>query len=296
MNRAEAGVLERTVAVVGLGLIGGSMARDLAQRGVRVRGYDRDEGTLRAVREAGIPCERVGDGHPDLSDVDVVILATPVDEAQSILAGTGLQTTRARLVMDVGSTKVGVLRSAALAGLGDRFVGSHPLAGDHRHGWEASRTGLFDGSRVFLCASTEATPAALLLASQVWRTLGARPERLDAETHDERLAWSSHMPQAVSLALALALQQAGVRRSDLGPGGRDMTRLAGSSADVWTPILCENAKAIAEAMACVEHALACLRQQLASGTPDGASLRQQLEAAQGWSIGAATTAASEAGP
>jgi prephenate dehydrogenase len=105
----------------------------------------------------------------------------------------------------------------------------------------------------------------LRLAESFWRSLRAGVEVLDAETHDAQMAWRSHLPQAVSTALALTLRQANVPRSALGPGGRDMTRLAGGDPDLWTGIVGDNAPAILEALAAMEVQLHLFRERLAAG-------------------------------
>ena len=155
---------------------------------------------------------------------DVVVIATPVDAAVDVLRALARANHRATLITDVGSTKGRIVAEADALGLSDRFVGSHPMAGDHRSGWSAARQGLFSGARVYLCAP-DRTPAELVArADDFWRALEAHPMRIDASAHDRTLAWTSHLPHVVSAALALALGEAGVGRDELGPGGRDITR------------------------------------------------------------------------
>lgn len=279
MSSAE-GFDARTVAVLGLGLIGGSLARDLAVRGIRVIARDQDQQALRNACEAGVVGAGVDEDLRQLAEADVVVLATPVDEAHGLLRRLAAMELGARLVMDVGSTKSDALATAIAYGLGARFVGSHPLAGDHQSGWGASREGLFVGARVFLCPAPQAMDDPLTIATALWQSLGAIPECIDAREHDERLAWSSHMPHVVSSTVAIALRRAGIRRSDLGPGGRDVTRLAGSSPDVWIPIVRENASAIAAALALVEADLCAVRQMLIAS--DSADLSAQFSEARAW--------------
>ena len=237
-----------SAAVVGLGLIGGSLARELAARGVRVLGYDRDPAAVRgALAEGGIHAA-LGVGWEGIEEVEVLILAVPVDAAPAVLASAVPHLPRARLITDVGSTKRSIVAAAQGLRVGERFIGAHPLAGDHRSGWSASRAGLFHGARVFLCPTADTAPPALELARKLWLTLGARPETIEAEEHDRRLAWSSHLPQAASTALALALATAGVAPGELGSGGQDATRLAGSSPGMWTGIALENREALVEAL------------------------------------------------
>lgn len=263
-----------SVAILGLGLIGGSLARDLAARGVRVLGWDRDEAVVRAAAEQGI-VEPLSDDAPE-----IVVFAVPVIAARELLGELRDELHGARLITDVGSTKRSIVKQAEALGLGARFVGSHPLAGDHRAGWNASRTGLFAGARVFLSPAPSATDDAIGLADRLWRMVDARPETMDADEHDRRLAWSSHLPQMVSSALGSALARAGVPRAELGPGGRDVTRLAGSSPGMWTEIGIDNADALLPALEAMEERLRDLRLALSAG--DSARLRDLLAAAREW--------------
>jgi prephenate dehydrogenase len=255
----------RRVSVVGLGLMGGSLARALAAQGVRVVGYDRDRTSLDAALAEGMVHEPLDDTLAGVERADIVVLATPVSATARLLTRLGDRLAGPSLIMDVASTKKSIVAAAEAAGLGPRYVGAHPLTGSHRSGWGASRASLFDEARVFLCPSASTTPSALRLAESFWRSLRAGVEVLDAETHDAQMAWRSHLPQAVSTALALTLRQANVPRSALGPGGRDMTRLAGGDPDLWTGIVDDNAPAILEALVAMEEQLRLFRERLAAG-------------------------------
>jgi prephenate dehydrogenase len=255
----------RRVGVVGLGLIGGSLARALAARGVWVMGYDRDRSSLDAAVEEGMVHEALDDTLAGVERADVVVLATPVAATANLLTRLGGRLTGPSLIMDVASTKKRIVAAAEAAGLGPRYVGAHPLTGSHRSGWGASRAGLFEEARVFLCPSPSTTPETLRLAESFWRVLRAGVEVLDAAVHDEQMAWRSHLPQMVSTALALTLRRANVSRSALGPGGRDMTRLAGGDPELWTGIAGDNAAAILEALDAMGEQLRLVRERLAAG-------------------------------
>ncbi len=273
----------RSAAVVGLGLIGGSLARELAARGVRVLGYDRDTAPLQAALEEGLVHEALGESLEGVKEADLLVIAVPVAAASAVLSTALPHLGSVRLVTDVGSTKQAVVCAAEALGIGERFVGAHPLTGDHRSGWSASRVGLFQGARVYLCATPSTSAEPLELARQLWTSLGAEPELLDAEAHDWRLAWTSHLPQAASSALALALASAGIARSDLGPGGQDLTRLAGSSPEMWTGIALENAAALSGAVAALEERLQELRAALAR--EDEQAVRHFFDVGRQWSEG-----------
>jgi prephenate dehydrogenase len=142
------------------------------------------------------------------------------------------------VVTDVASTKRDILKAACDAGLSHSFVGSHPLAGTHASGWDAGRANMFEGAVVFVCPAE--SDKAVPVVTQLWTTVGANVQLISAEDHDRRIAWLSHLPQLLATGLALTLKDAGVNRSDLGTGGRDMTRLAGSDPEMWLDIVASN--------------------------------------------------------
>lgn len=268
------------MAVIGLGLMGGSIARALHARGVRVLGYDRDDFQLDAAMREGVVHEPLDADLAGLASAEVVVLALPVDATITLLPRVAPRLGDARLVMDLASTKRSIVAAAEAAGLGARYVGAHPLTGSHRSGWGASRASLFEDARIFLCPTATTTPGTLELAGSLWRELRAGVEVLDAAEHDEQMAWRSHLPHLVSSALALTLRDVGVRRSALGPGGRDMTRLAGGSPTMWHPIVSDNAAAIAGALAAYEERLHAFRMALVNG--DATAARRFIESAATW--------------
>jgi prephenate dehydrogenase len=250
------------VAIVGLGLIGGSLARALAARDVHVLGYDSLPDSLDAAEGEGIVQQRLGAQLDGIETADVVVIAIPVDATLSAIARMAPKLGNARLVMDVASTKKSIVDAAEAAGLGPRFVGAHPLTGSHRSGWRASRATLFDDARIFLCPTSTSSPEALQLAESFWRGLRAGVEILNASTHDEQMAWRSHLPHVLSTALARTLREAGIQRSALGPGGRDMTRLAGGTPSMWMSIVEDNDAALIVALEAYEKQLRLLREAL----------------------------------
>ena len=268
------------IAVIGLGLMGGSMARALHVRGVHVLGFDRDGTQLEAALRDGAVREALASDLAGVAMAEVVVLALPVDATIALLPSIAARIGDARLVMDLASTKRSIVAAAESAGLGPRFVGAHPLTGSHRTGWGASRASLFDDARVFLCPTRSTTNGALQLAESLWRELRAGVEVLDATVHDDQMAWRSHLPHLVSSALAVTLREAGVRRSALGPGGRDVTRLAGGSSAMWLPIVEDNATAIADAMAACERQLRSFREAVLAG--DRAATAAFLQAGADW--------------
>ena len=270
----------RTVAIAGLGLIGGSLARDLAARGVRVLGYERDPSALDAAVREGVVSAALGDDRGGWDDADALVLAIPVRAATAVLRDALPRLGRLRLITDAGSTKAGIVAEARRLGIGARFVGAHPLAGDTRSGWAASRTGLFADGRVYLTPTDESSPEAVDLARALWTSVGGRVVEMGADEHDRLLAWTSHLPQVVSSALGAALAERGIARGELGPGGRDVTRLAASSPEMWRDILADNAGAVADAIAAVERQLSAIRATIERG--DAEAIRAWLDGGSAW--------------
>ncbi|HSK17659.1 MAG TPA: prephenate dehydrogenase [Longimicrobiales bacterium] len=258
-----------SVGIVGLGLIGGSLARDLAACGIRVHGFDEDQASLRAALDARVVTTPLDADLENAEGLDAVILAVPVTAALGILERSAERLRRVPLITDVCSTKQTLQAAAARLGLAESFIGAHPLAGDHRCGWDSAREGLFHSATVYLCPGDATPPPALERLSALWRLIGAEPEIIDSTAHDRRLAFTSHLPQTVSTALVRVLANVGIPLGQLGPGGRDMTRLARSSPDVWTPIALDNADRLCEAILEIEVQLATVRNALAADDQRG---------------------------
>lgn len=271
-----------TAAVIGLGLVGGSLARDLAGRGWRVAGADRDPATVEAAIDSGVvdrafDADGVSAAMP--AAVEIVVVATPVGAVPGLLRWLGEAAPPGAVITDVASTKRTVMAAALAAGIAERFVGSHPMTGDHRSGWAAARAGLFTGVPVWLC-SDGAGAAALDRVAGLWTAVGGRPAVIDAGAHDRLVAWSSHLPQIAASALGATLARGGVEASDLGPGGRDATRLAGSDPALWCEIVSDNADLLAPALDVLIEELARVREHVHAR--DQAAVRAVLAAARAW--------------
>lgn len=268
------------VGIIGLGLMGGSLARELAACGVRVYGHDADAAAMSAATEAGVLHVALEGSLDGIGDVDLLVVAVPVDRAGAALAAALPRLREDCVITDLGSTKRSIGSEVERLGVADRFVGSHPLAGGHRSGWGASHRDLYAWSRVFLCPTPRTRSAALERVRSLWELVGALPEVIDAAEHDRRVAWTSHLPQAAATALALALDAAGHPRRELGPGGRDTTRLAGSSPEMWSAICIDNASLVEGALAGFEAQLARMRRAIE--TRDRDALQKIFLEARQW--------------
>lgn len=265
----------RSVTVIGLGVMGGSVAKAVARRmpAVPVVGVEPDAGSARAAARDGV--RLVGDLGDCRPDGSVVVFAAPLDATVALVRDGAAVWREAALATDVASLKVPVLAVAGRGGGGGVFVGAHPMCGSERSGYAAARADLFEGADVWLCPGkgtghgtgdgTAGSGTAVERASAFWSLLGARPRTVAADRHDRMMAWASHLPQLLANALAVALDEAGVAREWLGPGGAHMTRLAGSSPEVWSPLLKEAATEDSRALRAVEAHIAAIRRALEAG-------------------------------
>ena len=276
---------DTTVAIVGLGLIGGSLARDLAARGVHVLGFDRDADTLAAATADGAVHGAISPSLEELGQVDLLVLAVPVTDAQPALEAARPRLGPRTVMTDVGSTTRSIQTAADRLGVGHRFVGSHPLAGDHRPGWAASRTGLFAGARTILCPGPATAAAALDTVSKLWREVGAETVTMSAAAHDELVAMTSHLPQLAAYALAATLADDDIGRQWLAAGGRDTLRLAASPVPLWVGIALDNADHLLPALAHLRNNIKRLEDAL--GRHDDAALSELFADGKDWYAGPA---------
>jgi len=183
-------------------------------------------------------------------------------------------------VTDVGSVKRGIVARAEKLGIGSRFAGSHPLAGTHRHGFEASRADLFRGAVVYVTPCSAGADAAREIAHFWSDVMGAEPVVLDAEQHDAQLAATSHVPQVVASLLGDFLARHAPPGSSFGTGAADTTRLAASDPALWTEILLMNRDEILPALRALEESLGTVERALETG--DAAVLTDWLTRAAAW--------------
>lgn len=237
------------MAIVGLGLIGGSLACDLTRLGHEVIGVDR-RGVLRAARRRGLIASGAASLEALPARVRTLVLAAPPAANRRLLARLARLGRPELVVTDVGSVKAGIVADARRLRLA-RFVGGHPMAGSERSGLAAARPGLFAGRPWLLTPGRATDPAALRRVRALVRAVDARPRLAEAGQHDRALAFLSHVPQLVSQALLQAARRDPVARRHLraaGPGFRDMTRLARSPRALWREIFRENALELRRAL------------------------------------------------
>jgi prephenate dehydrogenase len=270
-----------SLAVIGLGAIGGSLAWQSRLAGIaRVVGYSPSRAEGVAALRASAISEIAESPAKAAQGADLVVLAAPPGPTLELIGRLARSLEPGTTVTDVCSVKAPVMARAAICGIGDRFAGSHPLAGTHASGFEAARPDRLRGCVVYVCESASFEgPRAARGVMRFWEeVLEAHPILIDAAGHDRQLAWTSHLPQAVAYALAKALGDRRLGGVSYGSGARDTTRLAGSSPEMWLDILVENRGPLVEALSSVESGLAELRRLIEAGDRQG--LERYLEAAR----------------
>jgi prephenate dehydrogenase len=239
------------LVIIGVGLIGGSLAQALKRAGYcrHITGCGRNEAHLRRAVELGVVDDWQQDIATAVRGADMVVLAVPLgamEENLQVLAGA---VDDACIITDVGSAKASVVSAArtAFGDLPENFVPGHPIAGTERSGVDASFAELFDGRRVILTPTERSSVAAVQYVTTMWQQAGAIVERMDCRHHDEILAATSHLPHMLAYVLVDALvhmdESEEIFRFAAG-GFRDFTRIASSDPVMWHDICFANRDAV----------------------------------------------------
>ena len=262
----------RRLAVVGVGLLGGSVAK--AARAHRltdeVVGVGRDRARLEAALADGTLDRITADVAEGVRDADFVVLAAPVRAIAELLERAWDALAPDAIVTDVGSSKAAIVRTAE--SLGRRqlrtFVGSHPMAGSEKSGYAVSRADLFQGALVVVTPTDTSPPAALKTVTSFWEHLGARVTLLDPETHDAAVAAISHLPHLVACALVDAVsRETPGALAVAGRGFRDTTRIAAGDPTMWQEIFLTNRAPLSAALRGFRRALDELERVIEGGDP-----------------------------
>ncbi|WP_394233787.1 bifunctional prephenate dehydrogenase/3-phosphoshikimate 1-carboxyvinyltransferase [Pseudomonas anguilliseptica] len=260
------------LVVVGLGLIGGSFAKGLRERGLfrEVVGVDLDPESRRLAVELGVVDRCEVDLAAACQGADVIQLAVPILAMEKLLAELAKLDLGAAVVTDVGSAKGNVVRAARLAFTGKavRFVPGHPIAGSEQSGVEASNSQLFRRHKVILTPCEQSDESALALVDALWRELGADVEHMEVEHHDQVLAATSHLPHLLAFTLvdSLAKRSENLEIFRYAAGGfRDFTRIAGSDPVMWHDIFLANREAVLRTLDVFRDDLDALRDAVDAG-------------------------------
>lgn len=274
----------RKLAILGVGLIGGSFALALKRAGVvgQVVGYGRNLKNLEAARSLGVLDVIMDTPGAAVAEADAVCLAAPVGALPDLLTQIAPYLRDDALITDVGSTKQDVI-FAARSALGDRiaqFVPGHPIAGAEDSGAAAARPELFHGKSVILTPLAENRAETVARVSDWWQACGAVVAEMEAERHDRIFAAVSHLPHLAAFTLVAELAErpeAALFFQHAGSGFRDFTRIAASHPEMWRDIALANQDALLDEIDRYQEALARLRQLLESG--DSAALQALFERA-----------------
>ncbi len=272
----------RNAVIVGVGLLGGSIARDLLHHNLSetVVGFGRSQENLLYAQKNGIISHIGHDLVSALAIADLVVLAMPVGSFAGFLDKYAGLIRSQTLVMDVGSTKT------SIAKLGDKyfsagnFVPCHPMAGSEKSGAGASQLNLFEGKTCLLTPGAKTKAKFTTLAHKFWKALGARTQVLKPVEHDRLLASTSHLPQVVASVLMSAVAKSVPPRklaSLVGNGFRDTTRIAASDAVLWTDIVLDNRDNLRKAIKGLQTELVAFSKSL--GKADAKALQNYFKKA-----------------
>ena len=279
--------LEETVVIVGVGMIGGSLAAALKRRKIArtVIGVGRDQARINAALTAGLIDEATTTTKCVLDRASLVVFCTPVERVAS-----DVRTAVADLSIAVGNsndqgsgsglllTDVGSVKGPICSDLIDipTFIGSHPIAGSHRQGFEAADARLFEGRLCVLTPTSSTLEPSISRLERFWRALGMRTIRMSPDSHDAALAMTSHLPHVVAAALATTVCDD--HRRLTGTGFRDTTRVAAGDPDLWAGILMNNAEQVVNGIDEMQLRLSAYRKALA--TRNLGEVRQLLKDGQ----------------
>lgn len=247
--------------VIGVGLIGASVALALRERGWRVTGEDRDAAVVADALAAGV----LDDGDAD-EDTSLIVIATPA----GVVLDVARETLRRFDAADLIVTDVAGVKTAIVEGLDDpRFLGGHPMAGSEQRGWRSARADMFRGCTWVLTPTDHTRAETYSRLHGVLRELGANVVAVSPTDHDRLVALASHVPHLVAGALmneaARTAEQDAVLLQLAAGGFRDMTRIAAGDPSIWPDVLIENRDAVLATLDALDDRLASLRSAIAEG-------------------------------
>lgn len=272
------------VGVIGLGLIGGSMAIDLKRKGFaqEVLGVEAEPLNAAAAQKIGL-ADRVVPLQECVKESDLIVLAVPVGAAVKMLPEIldifASQNAVEKVVIDVCSTKEHLARAVKYHKARKQYVATHPMAGTEYSGPWAAMPGLFDGHACIICDAEESSPKAVQTVERLYDTLNMRTIYMNSSNHDVHTAYVSHISHVTSFALALTVldkEKDEKHIFDLASGGFSSTvRLAKSSPDMWIPILTQNRDNVLQVMDTYIEKMNAFRKAIAEG--DEEAVRTLIE-------------------
>jgi prephenate dehydrogenase len=280
-----------TIALFGLGLLGGSICKGLKKNspGTRIAAYGRYPERLEQALGSRLVDSVAGFDRISLSGVDLAVVSTPVDSSIEIIKrilsapDLGPET----VVIDVGSVKDRIIRSVEHLGRAGQFIGCHPMAGSEKMGYEHSREDLFDGASVIITPHRQNRDEDVLAVRRFWESLRARTIVAAPETHDLIVTYTSHLPHLVASSLVRVFHEfcaAHGASADLdafiGNGFRDTTRVSSGSPDMWRDIAVMNRQNILDAVDRMVAELGRLRKAISEPDAGARALHEYFTAAK----------------
>jgi prephenate dehydrogenase len=285
---AERSLHFKQVAIIGVGLIGGSLGMVLKQRRLAdaVIGIGRRVENLKAAVALGAIDRYVAEPLAGVREADLVVLATPVDTYERQLKQWASDLRPGTIVTDVGSVKGSLVTLVeSLLPPSVSFIGAHPIAGREKTGVAAGSGTLFQGARCILTPTPRTPAQTLRTVRELWEAAGCQVSEMDPHRHDQVLGAVSHLPHAVAYSLINALIDVGDRLTPefslltyAGGGLRDTTRIAASSPEMWRDIFLWNRENLVTLIEVFEQHLARLKQLIKTG--DGAGIEKELDRAK----------------
>lgn len=263
-------LLFNTVGIVGIGLIGGSLAKDIRTFGLarKILGWNRTEAHADRALELGLIDEKVASIEALLAQSDLVILAMPVNILAERLPQFLDEARPGQVFIDVGSTKQLLVDAVKQHPNRSAFVACHPMAGTERSGPDAAVDHLFRNRFTLLIDTEDSAPSAVHKVSMLWKTVGAVLASMSAEEHDRTAALLSHMPHVLAYALARTIKDAernqALNARFAGGGLASMTRIAHSPISMWLPIFQQNKTALLAAIDLFQRYLSDFREAIAT--------------------------------
>ena len=274
-----------SIGIIGVGMIGGSIARSLRDKQIceKIIGIDACADTLAIALNEQIVDEAYASVQDCPTVPQIVIICVPVSVISQVFSECEAWFAECEAITDVGSTKQSVIDDlqAALPELPENFVPAHPIAGRELSGVQAAVSDLFENKKVILTPTLVTSPISLMLVTEMWQQIGSEVEYMNADSHDQILAATSHLPHALAYALVHCLahqtQTPEIFRYAAG-GFADFTRIASSDPALWRDICMANQAPLVEAIEGFEKTLKQLRENIQN--QDDEALQQMFEQAK----------------
>ena len=233
------------ITIIGVGLIGGSLARSLKERNLAkvVFGYGRDQARLKSAQKLNVIDQFSTSIEEAIVGAEIIVIATPVGTFQSILGEIEPLVTDNVIITDVGSTKSDIVNIVhnVLKVKSNCFIPAHPIAGKERSGFEVSDSMLFDGKKVIITPQENNSSDSIQVIEEMWKGVGAEVDFMSAESHDNLLGMTSHLPHMLAFSLVNYLVNQNPTASIYAGGGfKDFSRIASGDAIMWRDICLQN--------------------------------------------------------